>query len=146
MTVKPETVWRSCICMRVRKLSGYLTRVYARYFRDAAVGVAQFSTLIVLDVQGPIHTNRIARELGLERSTLSRNLEVMERRGWVKFTGRSRPRPVVLTASGRTVLRRALSAWKTAYQQLADVLGEDRIGSLGDTLDLVTKAVAVHWP
>ncbi len=67
----------------------------------------------------------LARDLGLERTTLSRNLAVLEEKGWVRsvFDNRDqRLRKLELTAKGRVVAEDALFGWRKAQAGVAKML------------------------
>ena len=75
--------------------------------------------------------------MGLDRSTLGRNLRVLENAGLVKLAEGEdhRNRLVCLSRTGEERLEAALPAWEAAQQRLIDRLGEDRREQLLQLLD-----------
>jgi DNA-binding PadR family transcriptional regulator len=66
--------------------------------------------------------------LGMERTTLLRNLRPLQRDGLVRAKGGGRGGHVELeiTAKGRAALARALPAWRSAQDKVVAILGRER--------------------
>lgn len=64
----------------------------------------------------------LAEHLGLERTTLTRNLALLERDGFVKTTQGSdaRARIVNVSAKGRTAVLSALPLWKKVQKRVSE--------------------------
>ncbi|MNJ51334.1 hypothetical protein D3C77_466340 [compost metagenome] len=77
--------------------------------------------------------------MGLDRSTLGRNLRVLEAEGLVALAeGRDlRNRLVLLTDQGRERLQVAEPAWEKAQTSLIDTLGEGQRDELVRLLELL---------
>ena len=73
----------ACLAGRTRLLNRAITGLYDEALREAGVTAAQLTTLSFIHERGPIAPGEIARQLVVEKSTLSRNLARMERKGWV---------------------------------------------------------------
>jgi DNA-binding MarR family transcriptional regulator len=79
----------------------------------------------------------LADAMGLDRSTLGRNLRVLEGEGLVQMVEGDdlRNRLVLLTAAGEERLAAALPAWEAAQQKLIDQLGAEKRETLLALLD-----------
>ncbi|MNP65853.1 hypothetical protein D3C76_1614830 [compost metagenome] len=75
--------------------------------------------------------------MGLDRSTLGRNLRVLEGEGLVTLVEGEdmRNRIVLLTEAGAERLKAALPAWEAAQQRLIDRLGAEKRETLLKLLD-----------
>jgi len=85
----------------------------------------------------------LADALAMDRTTLTRNLRPLERRGLVRVTTGDdrRVRIVTLTTRGRTALADALPLWKKAQAQVAEAFGQQRLERmLGEVAALETLA------
>jgi DNA-binding MarR family transcriptional regulator len=104
---------RLCASSRLRTLSRQITRHYERYLQDAGVTAAQMPILTFLYTSGSSTIPEIAEQLDLDRSTLSRNLNVLSRRNLLTLSGGRRrlPASVELTPIGS--LRELLAALDT---------------------------------
>ena len=91
--------------------------------------VTQFTLLATLVQTGPIPTTRLADFLGLERTTLTRNLALLVRDGLVQIDEGEdrRVRKVAITPAGEEAARRAYPFWKKAQDAaLAAAGGAER--------------------
>ena len=70
--------------------------------------------------------SRVADGLVMDRTTLTRNLRPLQRRGWVRIEAGEdrRERNLSLTRSGRAALERALPLWQQAQARLHERLGD----------------------
>lgn len=119
-----ETV--DCLCLASRRAARAITRAFDRQLRPHGVRATQFSVLAMLSLGGPKTIGELADALGLERTTLSRNLALIEGRGWVRIRPGedARARLVEITAKGKAAIAAALPAWRTAQSTTAGAVGE----------------------
>jgi DNA-binding MarR family transcriptional regulator len=112
---------RGCHCLAARRRARKITRLFERRLRPHGLRATQFSVLAALALKGPTATGELARILGLERTTLTRVADVMERNRWIATLPArdARRRPLRITRSGRVKLERAFPAWKEAQEMTA---------------------------
>ena len=82
--------------------------------------------------------------LGLERTTLVRNLQPLQRDGLVTADGGGRGNRVELaiTAKGRKQIEKIMPAWRAAQSAAVKTLGEQRWSAI--LSDLETAALALN--
>ncbi|HEX7137280.1 MAG TPA: MarR family transcriptional regulator [Vicinamibacterales bacterium] len=120
---------RLCLSLNLRRTERAVTRHYDEYLAGAGLTAAQFPILAVIATLESPTFRRLAEELDLERSTLSRNLALLESKGLVAIepsSGRRAGR-LSLTRNGRAALRRAYDLWREAHDALGKVLTADAI-------------------
>ena len=84
--------------------------------------------------------HRLADILGLERTTLTRNLAAIEREGLIEMASMDgRTRSVLLTSTGMARLKQALLLWDQVQQSLRNKLGEKDWSILQDSLAKLAK-------
>jgi DNA-binding MarR family transcriptional regulator len=107
---------RQCLCTAARRRSRELTRAYEKAMRGSGVRGTQFTLLATLVQTGPLPTTRLADFLGLERTTLTRNLRPLVRDGLVRIAeGQDRRvRKAAITPVGEEAARRAFPFWRKA--------------------------------
>jgi DNA-binding MarR family transcriptional regulator len=78
-------------------------------------------------LRGPLKPTAVAEALAVERSTISRNLSLMEQNGWimVESSPSRRAVSVALTDKGMAILAEARTAWAPAQTHVVDLLGSD---------------------
>ncbi len=118
----------TCICTHLRRAARGVSRHYDEALAGFGINVAQFSLLRHLQRLDKPSISSLADAMGLDRSTLGRNLKVLEADGLVALAEGDdlRNRLVLLTELGAARLRDADPAWEQAQTQLVDTLGEDQ--------------------
>jgi DNA-binding MarR family transcriptional regulator len=110
------TACRECACSAARRKSRELTRFYERTMRGSGLRAPQFTLLATLIQTGPIAATRLAGLVGLERTTLTRNLRPLLRDGLVFVEGDAdrRVRRIAITPKGAEAARKAFPFWRKA--------------------------------
>jgi DNA-binding MarR family transcriptional regulator len=125
----------SCACQKVRMAARAVTRAYDRALRPCGLRSTQFTILVAASVAGGIPLHQLAKILGLERTTLTRNLVAIEREGLIEVVSvDGRTRNVLLLPVGAARLQEALLLWDRAQQTLRNKLGEKAWVILNDSL------------
>jgi DNA-binding MarR family transcriptional regulator len=116
---------RDCACAALRRASRALTRHYERSFRGSGLRATQFSLLAILTQTGPLPLSALALQAGMERTTLTRNLRLLEARGLTRVRAveeDQRVRRVELTAAGREAAAKGLASWRKAQAGVGPIL------------------------
>ena len=126
-----------CICTHLRRAARGVSRHYDEALAGFGVNVAQFSLLRHLQRLDRPSITTLAEAMGLERSTLGRNLRVLEAQGLVALADGDdqRNRVVLLTEAGTQLLRAAYPAWEQAQIELVERLGARQRDELVRLLD-----------
>jgi DNA-binding MarR family transcriptional regulator len=114
-----------CTCARLRKLSRRVTRVYDVHLARAGVRTTQYS-LLVNAARAPRTLTDLAAEMGMDRTTLTRNLRPLIANGWARLAVGDDPRSriVEVTPAGHATRKAAAAQWKKAQGELRSTLGE----------------------
>jgi DNA-binding MarR family transcriptional regulator len=135
-----EEVRNACLGMRVTRLHRVVARVYEQELQTAGLSLPQMEILTTLiTAAGPVRQAALAAKLMAERSTVSRNLALMQKRGWVtvaEISPTGRAMSVTITEAGVTAFTRASTAWRSAQTTAARILGPDATSVLDQWLDL----------
>ena len=135
-----------CLCFRARRAARAITRAYDTALRPIGLQATQVTLMnvIALGPEGAQSMGRLSDILGLELSTLTRNLRALEKAGLVEI-GRSdrdrRVRVARLTEAGKTRLAGALPLWKQAHGRIVAALGDEAAQALQVTLDATSLAM-----
>jgi len=134
-----ETIAGECLAVRVRLLNRTVTNIYDDALRPLGVKVSQLNVLIVVALGGPISPGEVARQLNIEKSTLSRNVDRMRAHGWLTVSSGDTARQQILEigAAGRKLIEEALPLWKKAQAQTEAMLGKPGAGSIHRAVDSV---------
>lgn len=130
---RPEDrIARSCIATRVRTLNRMVTGIYDEVLRPHGLKGSQLTILVAAAKLGLARPAQVCEILKLDASTLSRNVDRMQARGWLEAVPEEdrRLQSFRLTAAGRALLKRAAPAWEKAQAQASSLIGEDGLQAL----------------
>jgi DNA-binding MarR family transcriptional regulator len=120
---------RNCTCAALRRATRAVSAHYEAQFRGSGLRGTQFTMLSILAQAGPLPMTRLADLLGVERTTLTRNLTVLARRGLVAWTHEKdgRVRKALLTKAGDAMLHKCMPHWLAAEASVGKVLKRFRL-------------------
>jgi DNA-binding MarR family transcriptional regulator len=133
-----------CVCATLRRTARVVTQLYDDKLRRVGLRVTQFTLLQVLGETGKITQGRLGEILGLDSTTLSRTLKLLEKEGWIQDTPGTdrRERYWQLTPAGQQKLEQARPHWTRAQQNLQNSLGGSDWKKLQVIFDGITRAAA----
>lgn len=137
-----DEIVRDCLAVRVRLIGRAITSLYDGALGDHGLTIAQVNLLAALGKAGPCSPSRLGEVLQLERSTVSRNLNLLVNQGLIEAASSNAKglREVVLTSAGRAAVEDVMPDWRRAQDEAAELLGPagvaavmamaDRLGGL----------------
>ena len=128
---------RGCTHFKTRQLSRLLSRHYDAELAPSGLKTTQYSLLSHVQHLGPVAPGELARQMGLDASTLTRNLQPLLAAGWLQQDAGpdARTRSVTLTDAGRAKRAEAHRGWKAAQLKINALLGDDRVAALHALID-----------
>ncbi len=135
--------WPACALASTRRTARLLTQLYDSYLSEHGVEAAQYALMMMVESVADKSQAAMGKALGMDKTTLSRNLKVLRAKGWVKSVmGKdARQRSIELTAEGRACLAASRTAWKRAQTELRAGMSEREWSAMWATLQAVTRAV-----
>lgn len=129
-----------CGSFNLRRASRAATRLYDGILQPTGLRSTQIAVLVVLAMEPDITLVRLARELVVSPSTLSRTVQPLERDGLVVSSGGGRRgKCLELTARGRNALLAAIPYWRMAQEEFTRLVGAENWNQLSKQL---AKAVS----
>lgn len=122
-----------CVCAAIRRAGRIATRQYDAILKPSGLKITQFSMLANIGRNPEITVTRLAELLLMDQTTVTRNLGVLEKSGWVGLEpGESdrRLKRVTITAAGQAKLDRARPYWLEAQAAMEASLGRAGIAEL----------------
>src|SRR6476469_9068550 len=115
-----------CACLKVRTASRSVTRVYDDAFRPVGLRATQLTVLIAVALGEAVSIASLSRLLGMDRSTLTRNLRPLEGKGLVALgpEGHHRSRTLGATSKGQHLVHKALPIWEKSQEKLREELNK----------------------
>jgi len=123
-----EEIAGECLLGQWRKVSRQLTGIYDAEMRASGLQSSQLSLLVAVARAGPVRRTDLGKRLHLDPSTLTRNLRVMLKQGWVREMPDDedqRSARLEITAKGRKLIESIGPAWKRAQARARQLLGRD---------------------
>src|SRR3954465_8812752 len=122
-----ELIAGECLAVRVRTLNRAVTALYDEALRPHGLRAGQLNLLVAVARAGTSRPADLCRILRMDKSTLSRDVEVMRRNGWLEVDGSAdaRARPLKLSASGQSLLDAVVPAWRRAQEKAGALLGDE---------------------
>ena len=141
----------SCVCFNVRKAARAFTQLYDERMRPFGLRGTQLAILGKMLLLEPVTVTHLAEVAVTDRTTLTRNLRLLEQQGLIRIDRGEdrREREVRLTDRGRDILAHMDPIWKEVQAQVAKRFGSERLARLLSDLSAlveVTRRVSFFWP
>jgi DNA-binding MarR family transcriptional regulator len=135
-------VEKSCLALNLRRVERIVCQIYDTALRPFGIKSTQFSLLVTVHAMQPAPLSRIADRINVDRTTLTRNLSLLEASGLIE-TARGddlRERMISMTEKGDAVLVAAFPVWTATQRRLASKIGNQSVASLMGGLKAVAAA------
>jgi DNA-binding MarR family transcriptional regulator len=140
MAKTPLLAAADCNCLVVRQAARYISQFYDQYLAEAGLRTTQYGILAKLKHRGPMSINALAAELVMDRTTLGRNVQPLERDRLIAIEPDPqdrRSRVLRLTRIGEKRFERAHKSWAEAQQRFEEAYGGKRAAELRRNLRAV---------
>jgi len=118
-----------CIGNRLRCLSRIVDKDFRSSLKDFDITESQLSILFALTKLGKVEQGKIGETLVLERSTVSRNVKILERRRIITKSSDYRPE-IELTKEGHELVQTIMPIWESLMDSLMDKIGNEGLENL----------------
>jgi DNA-binding MarR family transcriptional regulator len=134
----------NCVCFNLRWVARKVTQFFDAEMRRHGIRPTQGSILLALNAKESWTMAELSDWLGMDRTTLVRNLRPLQRDGFVRAVGGGRGGRVELsiTAKGRKKVEEAFPTWQSTQGAVVKTLGERRWSAI--LTDLETAALALN--
>lgn len=133
----------NCVCFNLSRVTRMVSQFFDGEIRRHGIRTTQGAILQALNARKNWSMAELSSWLGMDRTTLVRNLQPLQRDGWVEILGGGRGSRVelLITAKGREKIKEFLPAWRSAQKAAVKTLGEQRWSAM--LSDLETAALAL---
>ena len=139
LDVTHEVGW-ACLCLRAQRAARQLARIFDEVFRPLNLTNGQFSLLMSLNRPEPPRLTDLTGQLGMDRTTLTASVKVLERRGLMAQQPDEkdkRAKRLTLTDAGRELLKQAVPIWRETHARVEGALEGISADQLRRALDQV---------
>lgn len=130
-----------CTCFQLRRAARRVSQVYDRHLAAAELSLNAYSILRRSSEPRPL--GELADALGMDRTTLTRNLKPLLEAGLLNAVPGvdSRQRKVQISVAGKRRLQKAFPLWQQAQQEVETRFGSARTTTLNQQLEALAKAL-----
>ena len=109
----------TCACFNLRKASRAVTKLFDEALQTTGLRSTQFVTLLSVRLHQPVSLPALAKELVIDRSTLTRNLAVLQKEGFLESSSPEgkRGRVFRLTDRGVQALNEGIPLWENTQSR-----------------------------
>ncbi len=135
--INHQTIIESpCTWFNVRRASRAITQFFDHALQPSGLKVSQGNILGRLSVKGDVSIGELADELIMDRTTLTRNVQVLAKHGHVTITPGNdrRTRMLSITKKGKEAVRNGLPLWQEANQHFIKGVGHNKWNELVEYL------------
>ena len=138
---KRSEIVQNCTCFNLRKTTRAVTQLFDEALKPCGLYATQFTLLAAIASRDDVTITKLSKELIMDRTTLTRNLNPLQNNGWVEVTPGEdkRTRTLSLTRSGIKVLSQAMTHWKKVQNRVVKTLGKSNWEELLDNLSLTVN-------
>ncbi len=121
-----------CVTFNLQRAARNLSRGLDEVFRSLDMTAQQFSTLAQLKNRGDLSMTDLSEHLGTERTTLTRNIDVLLAKDLIirVMTDDQRLRVYTLSEAGRDIYKAALPGWKAWQKAIVNRIGKSEAAAL----------------
>jgi DNA-binding MarR family transcriptional regulator len=130
-----------CACAAVRHAARLVTQLYEEELR-AHLAMPQFALLSVIRHRPGCSQAVLARALDFDKTTLSRNLKLMEKNGWIThaLSSDQRVRGYRITPAGVGLLLAAKPGWDRAQSRFRSAMSKGQWDAMWKAFGSITEA------
>jgi DNA-binding MarR family transcriptional regulator len=131
----------ACTCGELRRAARAVTLLYDKAFESSGLLSTQLGVLHTIYNSASITISQLAGELGMDRTTLTRNLSVLERQGLINISSGkdNRTRIITITSKGTNSIANAIPLWNEIQRKVKQQMGEKAWHELIQSLSQFVK-------
>ena len=133
-----------CLCYNLRKASRVMTQFFSSSLSGRGLLPTQTPILTALGAHPGATMTELSDWLAMDRTTMVRNLQPLQRNGLVAADGQGRGHrtSLRLTPKGVRKLQSFRPHWRDVQRKAVDTLGAKRWSEILDDLDRVVRALS----
>jgi DNA-binding MarR family transcriptional regulator len=138
-----------CASLNFRRTARAVTQLYDSALQESGIRSTQFAILVGIAKNQPVSIGTLAEVLMIDRTTLTRSLQLLKKEGLITISDRERMRQrfLALAPKGEKTLWRSLPVWRKAHEQFVAKVGMDYWLDLRNELEkLAHLAVELEKP
>lgn len=128
-----------CHCINLRRAANFVTKLYDEVLCPIGLTVNQYYLILNIELLGKCSVQELANEVGLERTSVVRNLKPLFKSGLISDNAEKKERScsISLTAKGREVFKQGQNFRVIAQEKIENLIGVENIETLEKILAIL---------
>jgi len=137
---KPKSNYCSCLYYSANALGRIMTKISDEEFAKVGLSSSYAFLLMTVNSKQGIQPKEISKQMQLSPSTVTRLIEKMEYRGYLKRQSCGRSTEVYSTEAGLALQDKIKTTWQDLYKRYTSILGKEAADKLtADIYDATLK-------
>ena len=126
-----------CNCYILRTISTKISKIYDKALLESGLKITQYAIMKYISILKNSNLNKLSCSMGYNRSTLGRNIKILERKKLInlKKGNDKREIKITITKNGVQVLKLANKCWTKINKELTKKLGVNKKQMLTEIMD-----------
>ena len=126
-----------CNCYTIRKISSKISKIYDNALNTVDLKITQYAILKYIIILKKTSLKNLSTAMDYNRSTLGRNIRVLERKKLIRFNKGEDKREVEITITndGHKIFKIARQYWENMNNQISENLGKNKRKMLEEILN-----------
>tara|TARA_B100002052_G_scaffold294865_1_gene320358 strand:- start:1780 stop:2190 length:411 start_codon:yes stop_codon:yes gene_type:complete len=126
-----------CNCYTIRKISSKISKIYDNALNTVDLKITQYAILKYIIILKKTSLKNLSTAMDYNRSTLGRNIRVLERKKLIRFNKGEDKREVEITITddGQKIFKIARQSWENINNQISENLGKNKRKMLEEILN-----------
>lgn len=123
---------KNCLTFKAQRVARTMGRQMEMALKPVGLTNQQFATFTILNSMESVTVSELAEMMGVERTTMTRNIEQMRKKNWIEQvpTKDQRIRAYEITRSGKDLYGKAVPLWQAQQAVFIDTLGDEAVVGL----------------
>lgn len=123
---------KNCLTFKAQRVARTMGRQMEMALKPVGLTNQQFTTLTILSSMKTVSVSDLADMMGVERTTMTRNIEQMRKKNWLEQVPAKdqRIRAYEITKAGKDLYGKAVPLWQAQQEIFIDTLGDEAVGGL----------------
>lgn len=132
-----------CADFNLRRATRRVSQAFDQALKPTGLKITQFSLLVACHLNENLVLSKLARLMGMDRTTLSRNLALLEKKGLVVLERGDDRREVraQVTQAGLKVMEQAAPLWHQTQERIVAGLGSEKWEAMLGDLRQLTRGL-----
>ena len=129
----------TCYAINLKRAANSITKFYDKMLGQTTLTISQFSLLNDIKLIQPCSKSQLAVYAKLAPSTITRNLKLLKKGGYINDSSAydSRESQISLSELGHEKANAGLALWKKAQRKIQEEVGPEALNQLKKTLKII---------